>query len=391
MTMEQDGAYMPLESSLRSFLETHAEQMIDDLKLLVRHESPSTDKALADRCGRVLLELGRRRIKGDWQVIPQPDVGDVYRLAWGDGGPKLLVLAHYDTVWEPGALSLREEGDRLYGPGTYDMKGGIVMAIWAVAALQAAVTALPGRIVALFTSDEEIGSHRSRALIETEAREAHATFVLESAVAGTGALKTARKGVGEYRFRARGVAAHAGNAYHLGKNAITALCKQLLRAAALTDESRGTTVNVGVIRGGVRSNVVPDEAEAWVDVRVEEMDDARALDEAMRSLAGDVDGVSITVEGGLNRPPMERTPNNARLFELAQSLGKRYGLDLTEAKAGGGSDGNFTSALGVPTLDGLGPEGDGAHAVHEHILKGSLVPRTALLAHLLYETLNVSF
>ena len=235
----------------------------------------------------------------------------------------------------------------------------------------------------LWTTDEETGSATSRAIIEAEALKSEAVLVLEPALAG-GALKTSRKGIGQYEVVAHGVSAHAGVDPTKGVNAIRELATQVLALDALRDLERGVSVNVGVIRGGTRSNVVPDRASALVDVRVATLADADRLDQAMRALTATTAGARLEVGGGVNRPPMERSAGVARLFGVAREVAGELGIDLREGGTGGGSDGNFTAALGIPTLDGLGAIGDGAHALHEHVELEVLVPRAALLAGLLY-------
>jgi glutamate carboxypeptidase len=278
-------------------------------------------------------------------------------------------------------MPLGRDGDRLYGPGTFDMKAGIAIALSAVAALRASGLPHPP-IAMLWTADEEIGSGTSRAIIEAAAREAAAVLVLEPALPG-GALKTARKGCGEFTLAVAGVAAHAGLDPGKGASAIHELATQIAAVERLQDLTRGISVNVGVIAGGTRANVVAEEARAIVDVRAPTREAAAALETAFRSLQPVRPGTRLTVQGGFERPPMERTAAVAALFAQARELSASFGRDLGEGAAGGGSDGNFTAALGVPTLDGLGAVGDGAHAAHEHIDVPSLPWRAALVAGLI--------
>jgi glutamate carboxypeptidase len=263
------------------------------------------------------------------------------------------------------------------------MKGGIVNALWAIRSLDALQLMPDRRITLLITSDEEIGSRSSRSLIEAEAREHEAAYVLEPAHPPHGALKTWRKGVGMYRVRVTGLSAHAGAAHNEGVNAIEELAHQVLAIQKLTDYEAGTTVNVGVIGGGTRSNVVPDHAWARIDVRVMNAEEAQRLDAAMHALAPRVLGAKVEVSGSLNRPPMPRTPSGVALYEKAAGIASELGFEVIETGTGGASDGNFTAALGVPTLDGLGVDGDGGHALHEHVIIRSLPERAALLAGLL--------
>jgi glutamate carboxypeptidase len=296
----------------------------------------------------------------------------------------VLLLGHFDTVWPVGTLErmpFRRDGDRLYGPGTFDMKAGIAIGLTAVNALAATGTAHPP-ITMLWTTDEEIGSGTSRSLIEAEARQARAVLVLEPSLPG-GALKTARKGCGEYELTIHGVAAHAGVDPGRGASAIHELAAQIGVIERLQDLPRGVSVNVGVVSGGTRPNVVAEEARAVIDVRAPARDAADAVDAALRGLHPLHPGTRLTIRGGFDRPPMERTPAGVRLFEKARSIALVLGYQLGEGSTGGGSDGNFTAALGVPTLDGLGAIGDGAHAAHEHVDASALPWRAALVAGLI--------
>jgi glutamate carboxypeptidase len=317
--------------------------------------------------------------------LPQADAGDHLRAEIGSGDAQILLLGHYDTVWPVGQLErmpLREENGRLHGPGVFDMKAGLVIAWMAVRALRASGTAWPARVVMLATSDEEVGSGTSRALIEAEAARSRAVLVLEPSLPG-GAVKTSRKGVGEYRIEAHGVASHAGIEPQKGASAILELARTVLAVTELQDPARGLTINVGRIAGGIRSNVVAAHAVAEVDVRITTAVDAERVDRAMAALEARTPGVTLRVSGGINRPPLERTPGVLELFHHAREVAGALGTDLDEGATGGASDGNFTAALGVPTLDGLGPEGDGAHALHEHVLVDRLATRAALIAGLI--------
>jgi glutamate carboxypeptidase len=275
-----------------------------------------------------------------------------------------------------------QQAGRLHGPGVFDMKAGIAIAMLATRALLETDVKSPHRIVMLWTTDEEVGSESSRAAIEDEARRSAAVLVMEPSLPG-GAVKTARKGCGAYQVVVRGVAAHAGIEPQKGASAVQELAHQILAVNALQDLARGVSVNVVQVSGGLRSNVIPDEARATVDVRVPSAADAARLDAAFHSLRP-VDGrTTIEVAGGMDRPPLERTGHVARLYEQAKGVARELGGDLAEGGTGGGSDGNFTAALGVPTLDGLGAIGDGAHALHEHVDIGSLADRAALVAGLI--------
>jgi glutamate carboxypeptidase len=354
---------------------------LQTIEALVRLESPSTDKAAVDRCGAAVAGM-LRAAGADVETLPQRERGDHVRARFSGDGTPVLILGHFDTVWPVGTLErmpLRRDGDRLYGPGSFDMKGGIALALTAMAALRA----LPHRpVTMLWTTDEEIGSATSRAAIEHEARHAAEVLVLEPALPG-GALKTARKGCGEFEITVHGVAAHAGLDPGKGASAIHELAEQIIAIERLQDLPRGISVNVGLVSGGTRPNVVAEEARAVIDVRAP----TRAAADAVSSAIGKLQPVRartrLTIKGGFERPPMERTPSVVGLFARASAIAARLGRELGEGSAGGGSDGNFTAALGVPTLDGLGAVGDGAHAAHEHIEISSLPWRAALIAGLL--------
>jgi glutamate carboxypeptidase len=299
---------------------------------------------------------------------------------------QILALAHSDTVWPMGtlrAMPFREADGRLWGPGVLDMKAGIAFFIFAVQALREMDIAVPHKVALQINSDEEVGSESSRALTERNAARSHAVLVLEPGTGLAGKLKTARKGVGAFTVTVRGRAAHAGVDFQAGASAIVELSRQIERIARFVDLKRGITVNPGVISGGTRSNVVAAEACAEIDIRVLRLKDAQALERKFRALGLFDKRCSLEVSGGLNRPPMERSAGIARLYRTAQKLARELDLEIEESLTGGGSDGNFTAAMGVPTLDGLGAVGEGAHAVNESILLDRIADRTALLAKLL--------
>jgi glutamate carboxypeptidase len=298
-----------------------------------------------------------------------------------------MLLGHLDTVWPTGTLEempFRVEKGRVWGPGTLDMKAGVAMAFTAIEYLQEHPAFAKRPIVLLLVSDEEVGSPASRALTEKIARECEAVYVLEPAQGlDPGAYKTARKGIGHYRAHVSGVAAHSGVDFEKGHSAIAELAYQIGLIQGFTDLQHGITVNVGTVHGGTRSNVVAAEAWAEVDVRIARKADVVRIDRKFRGLRVRDRHCVLSVEGGLNRPPMERTPGTVALFRRAATLARTMGFVLQEAATGGGSDGNFTSALGVPTLDGMGAVGEGAHATHESLLLKDLAPRTALLTAML--------
>jgi glutamate carboxypeptidase len=369
-------------NSLLAYCTEHSADTIRTVETLVRLESPSTDKAAVDRCGDALVEI-LRGADAEVERLRHTARGDHVRARFAGSGRPILLLGHFDTVWPVGTLErmpLTRDGDRLYGPGTFDMKAGIAIGIAAVNALRATSAPHPP-ITMLWTTDEEIGSGTSRAVIEAEARRSSAVFVLEPALAG-GTLKTARKGCGEYEIAVHGIAAHAGLDPGKGASAIHELAAQIRAIERLQDLPRGISVNAGVISGGTRPNVVAEEARATVDVRAVTRADAEAIDSEFRRLNPTRPGTRLTVRGGFDRPPMERTEAIAALFAKAVAVAAALGHELGEGSAGGGSDGNFTAALGVPTLDGLGAIGNGAHAAHEHVDIPSLPWRAALVAGL---------
>ncbi|MBK5297902.1 MAG: M20 family metallopeptidase [Vicinamibacteria bacterium] len=370
--------------SLLAAADSHRDWAVALIEDLVRLESPSGDVAALNRCGGALAHH-MTALGGRVTPIAAPGAGDHLRAEFGTGESQVLVLGHFDTVWPVGQLErmpVRLEDGRLYGPGSFDMKAGIAQALLAVRAIADTHRRRPHRLVMLWTTDEEIGSTTSRGLIESEARRSRAVLVLEPSLPG-GALKTARKGVGEFRVRANGIASHAGVDPTRGASAIHELAWQVTRLTELTDPATGVTVNVGLISGGSRSNVVADLAEAVVDVRIPTMADAARVTSAITQLVPRDSRVQIEVSGGIDRPPLERTSQVAALFDLAAVIAADMGRTLAEGATGGGSDGNFTAALGIPTLDGLGAEGDGAHALHEHVLVESLAFRAALVAGLI--------
>ncbi len=299
---------------------------------------------------------------------------------------QILILGHADTVWPLGTLEtmpLRQADGRLWGPGVLDMKAGLAYCLFAARALRDLGVSVRRSVVLLVVSDEEVGSPSSRTLTEAEARRSDYVLVLEPGTGLNGKLKTARKGVGHYTLTVEGRAAHAGVDFENGASAIVEAARQVVAIAGFTDRARGTTVNPGVIQGGTRSNVVAAETRVEIDVRVTRLADAEELDRKFRALRPIDSRCRIHVEGGLNRPPMERTPEIGQLFDKAHEIAAEMGIALEESATGGGSDGNFTAALGVPTLDGLGAVGEGAHAANESVLVSRIADRVALLAGLL--------
>ena len=348
-------------------------------------ESPSFDKPLVDRFVRFVgdrfAELG-----GKVDLVPAERFGDHLRIRFaGKSGSRVLLLGHTDTVFPVDEIQKRPfaiKGNIASGPGVFDMKAGILLMLMAMDALRKVRGGPVKSVTVLLTSDEEVGSNSSRGLIEGEAGQAGAVFVLEPSLPG-GALKTARKGVGRFTIKAIGRAAHAGIDPSKGVNAIAEISHQILRLQEMTEITRGTTVTVGVIQGGTRSNVVPAEADAEIDVRITSMEEADRIAKAIRELTAVLPGARLEVRGSVNRPPMDRTLETGRLFEIARNVAAEIGMDLKEGSTGGASDGNFTAALGIPTLDGLGAVGDGAHSVDEYVEIDSLPSRAALIAGLI--------
>ncbi len=368
-------------NAVGAFVAERLEEYLAELKALVEHESPSGDKsrldALADKIVARWEELGGRVERVDGGHL----VGRFFTAA---PGKPALVVGHFDTVWPVGTierLPWRREGERIYGPGVYDMKASLVLVAAALEGLAAAGASPSRPVTVVFTSDEEVGSKTSRALIEEQARRSAFALVLEPPLAG-GALKTARKGVGRFEVEVAGRAAHAGIAPEEGASAIVELAHQILKIQSFNDPESGTTVNVGTVRGGTTPNVVPASASAAVDARAATVAGAQTLEAAMAGLAAVTPGTRVSIAGGFNRPPMERTAAIAALFERARAIGATLGLKLIEAATGGGSDGNFIAAVGTPVLDGLGTLGGGAHADDEHVLFQTVPERAALLAAL---------
>jgi glutamate carboxypeptidase len=369
---------------LLDYCRTREDWLIDIIETLVRLESPTDDKAAVDRCGD---ELAARltALGGHVTRIMAATAGNHLRAEFGTGERQLLLLGHFDTVWPVGQLErmpLKTDGNRLHGPGVFDMKAGIAIGMLATDAVLKLAPPANYRVVMLWTTDEETGSATSRALLETEARRSQAVFVLEPALPG-GALKTSRKGCGDYELVVTGVPAHAGVDPGKGVSAIRELARQILFLETLQDLDAGVSINVGVIAGGSRANVVAPRASAHIDVRAPSLADADRIDRAVRALTPHLPGATLSVTGGFSRPPLERSAAVVRLFETARTIAGALGQDLREGATGGGSDGNFCAALGIPTLDGLGAVGDGAHALHEHVEKPALVGRAALIAGLL--------
>jgi glutamate carboxypeptidase len=377
-------------AALLKFLEARRGEALELVRALVETESPSGDVEGSRAVVGLLMEAAQKiNCVTSAERIESPGYGEHLRLrAFGDASPEsgsILLIGHTDTVHPRGSLNerpWREEGGRIYGPGIFDMKANCALILEALNACASLGLAPRRPVVLLLTCDEETGSFTGRGLVEEEARRAHSVLVLEPPATG-GRVKTARKGTGMFTMEARGVAAHAGLEPEKGASAILELARQVERLHAMNDPSRGVTVNVGVIQGGTRSNVVAAEAHAEIDIRFSTGDAAVELESKILSAKAFDERVKLIVTGGVNRPPLERTEKVAALFETARSVAAEFEFDLGEAAVGGASDGNFVSALNVAVLDGLGIDGDGAHAVHEHIIIDDIARRTALLAGLI--------
>jgi glutamate carboxypeptidase len=366
------------------YFESRNNALVDTIREFVEIESPSDNKLAADRMATFLSAKfqahgGRARIHraekfGDNLQIDFPGHAD---------GKPVLLLGHYDTVYPLGTLAsmpCRREGGQLRGPGVLDMKSGIGLMLFAIDALKTWHGGLPRPVTVFLVSDEEVGSSSSRKITEDLARNSAAVLVLEPAAGLQGAVKTARKGVGEYRLVVKGVAAHAGLDPGKGHSAIVELARQITAISKLNDLKSGMSVNPGVIRGGTRTNVIAAEAVTEIDARIKSAQQAKGLDRKLRSLKPHDKHCKLTIEGGINRLPMERTSGVAALYEKAKAIARQIDWKLDEAAVGGGSDGNFTAGIGIPTLDGMGGVGEGAHAVHEYIVISELPRRALLLA-----------
>ena len=370
-----------------AYFDQRLDEMVATISELVEIESPSDDKAAVDRISEIVAAKFAE-IGGVARFHQAQDFGNHLQVDFaGDRpGKPVLLLGHYDTVYPVGTLTsmpCRIADGKLTGPGVLDMKSGIGLMLHTLPALKHWHGGLPRPVTVLLVSDEEVGSDSSRAITESLAKKAAAVLVLEPSYGQEGAVKTARKGVAEYQVKVTGKASHAGLDFQKGVNAILELSRQIEKVSRFTDLNKGLTVNVGIVSGGSRVNVVPAEAVAQVDVRIARMKDAAGIEKKMRALGPFNRKCKVEVTGGLNRPPMERTAGVAALYAKAVEIARGLGWKLGEAAVGGGSDGNFTAGLGIPTLDGLGAVGDGAHAVHEHIVISELPRRAALVAGLI--------
>ena len=376
-----------MDSVLR-WAEGQHDALIVFLRQLVECESPSDDALAVGRCADLFAsQIGDfakvRRVRGTGGFGPH--LLCEFKLPGRRKDGQILVLGHSDTVYPIGTLAsmpFRTVGGRLHGPGVFDMKGGLAMFVFAMRALRELDIPVRRRVVLQVNSDEEMGSPTSRALTEEQARKSVAVIVAEPAAGTDGKAKTARKGVGGFRVAVHGKAAHSGLDFSSGASAIVELARQIEAIAGFTDLGKGLTVNPGVIGGGTRTNVVAAEAWCDVDVRVARARDWVMVERKFRALKPVDKRCVVEVSGELNRPPLERSKGGASLYKTAKTIAESLGFELGETMAGGGSDGNFTAALDVPTLDGMGAVGDGAHSENEYILADRIAGRVALLARL---------
>lgn len=365
-------------------MEENKDEIIEDIKYLVETDSPTGNKTLADECKERIQRLLKTYFGYEAEEIEQKEYGNHLRFEYGKGNETILILSHYDTVWDKGTLPLVEIEDKIYGPGILDMKGGLVQTIWALKTIEDLKLPLDKRIVFLCTSDEEVGSPSSEELITDEAMNSAAVLVTEPPVVGTKALKSGRKGSSRYYVDIYGRAAHSGNNHEEGINAIKEAAQHIVKLESLTNYGKGTTINVGSIEGGGKLNVVPDHARFGVNVRVETEEEQSRIDDYMKHLSPYTEGIKIEVSGGINRPPMIKDENTIALLTIAQEAAEEIEMDdIGDAFVGGGSDANFTANLGVPTLDGLGAVGAGIHAPNEHIIADEVPERASFLCRLI--------
>ncbi|MCP4539974.1 MAG: M20 family metallopeptidase [Chloroflexi bacterium] len=371
-------------TDLQTYFSQRTDEILDLLRQLVEIESPSTDKSATDRIGQFVAQAACQT-GASVSVVPQELCGDLVLARWGEGIGHFLILCHLDTVWPLGTLAERPwrvEGGKVFAPGCFDEKAGTAIILMAMQGLRDLGLAPCRPVTVLFNCDEEIGSHSSRPFIEAEARKAEVVFCMEPTLPD-GALKVWRKGPARYTVTALGRAAHSGIDHEKGINAIEELAHQILHLQKMTNYASGITLSVGRVQGGTRPNVVPDRATLWLDARVQTKTEGEQIVAAIEGLQPTLTGARLIIEGGMIRPPMEKSPVTMEPFRRTQEIGTSLGLALTAGGTGGASDANLTAALGIPTLDGLGAVGDGAHSLNEHVLISSLPERTALMAALL--------
>lgn len=372
-------------SNILAYLQDHQQEMENTLLRLVEAESPSRNKDLADICGVVLKNEFEHLVDGNVKIIEKEQVGNQYLFTYGRGDEteQILIIGHYDTVWNKGALPIKRENGRLYGPGTFDMKAGLTITLWAIKALKEMNFFGDRKIVFFVSSDEEIGSEHSREMIEAEARKSEIVYVPESSVYPNASVKTSRKGVAWFKLTVKGISGHAGIDPWSGVSAIDELALQMVEIKKLANRDKEISINIGTITGGTRPNVIAKEAVAEIDVRFQTKEDAKEIEKHILARKPIINGTTLTIEGGINRFPLERNDAVIDLYKQLREIARKHGYELGEASSGGASDGNFTAGLGIPTIDGIGPDGDGAHSEHEHVVLANLPYRAALLAEAL--------
>lgn len=372
------------------YLKEHQKGMEETLLRLVNAESPSHQKKLVDRCGEVLMDEFTKLVGGEIQIIEKQTVGNQYLFTYGpkDCNEQILIIGHLDTVWDEEALPIKMEEDILYGPGVFDMKGGLTISLWAMKALKEFHTIGDKKVVLLVTSDEEIGSVHSKEIIIQEARKSSFVLVPESSIEPDGKVKTERKGAANFRLEVKGITGHAGiNAWD-GASAIEELAYQIVDLKKLANREEGISINIGIVSGGTRANVIAKDAVAQIDVRFMKREHAQLLTKQIMNRPVFVDGTSTIVTGEIERFPLERNEKVISLYQDLREIALKHGYVLEEGSSGGASDGNFTAGVGIPTIDGLGPIGGGAHSDNEHIILSNLPVRSALLTEMLAKHLG---
>ena len=363
---------------INDYFATHREELISDLLELVKAESPTGNREYVNRCCDTLCAIMKKRLGAEGERYPQDEFGDHVMFKIGDGKRNFFIIGHYDTVWPVGnSMRIVYEGNTVKGPGVFDMKYGIISSIWSLKAIFDLKLPFDKTVYMFFNSDEEVGSPTSKELIIDKAKPCEAALVLEPSTNGN--LKTERKGVGIVDVHITGLASHSGSNYEAGISAIDEASKIIRYLHSLTNLEKGTTVNVGVINGGSARNVVAAECKLLVDFRVKTAEECEKLLANFNAIKPSREGITVKVNGELNRPPMEKTKGNIALYKKLAEVAGNMEIEIHEMASGGGSDGNFTSALGVPTIDGMGAVGDGGHALSEHIVVDKSIERTILL------------
>lgn len=373
-------------NQIYDYVKESKKEILSDIEKVVKKESPTRRKDLSDICKQEIEALFESYLNITPEIIKDDEFGDHLKYRIGKGKSQILITGHYDTVWDEGDLPYTIQNDKAYGPGILDMKGGLMIALWALKTLKELDIILNKQVVFIVNGDHEgVASPHSRAIIEEEAKKSEVALIPEASVDHTNALKIERKGILRYIISAKGKAAHSGNNHSEGVNAIVELSHQIKYLSDLTDYDMGTTVNVGKIEGGKGINVVPDYAEMSVDIRVMSNQEAERMKEVVESMQAVNPKSELNTQGGIVRPAMVKTPDSQRLLDLAKESGEEFDYEVQGTSVGGGSDGSFASALGVPTLDGLGVAGVGPHSTEEHILIDHLPKRVALFANLLHK------